>query len=214
MSLRPFGWANLSLAPVRGHEYGGAAHSPPVVIAAKRVPASTVQRQTRFVKELNEGAVISAGGWHPCYARVLLIHQLGDEAIVLVDGNGDGAEVEAENWYRDERGDWLGGSSSGVGAWDGRPIWTWGWRDGTGYVIGCAAPGRAVVVEWQDDTATAAANDLGIYVALFPGQSEPVRPIREHLLSRDASSGFRRLTPEEAAELVARRPHIVVAGDD
>ena len=69
-------------------------------------------------------------------------------------------------------------------------------------------------VKWRDDKTTAAANDLGIYVALFPGESEPVRPTREHLLSCNASSGFRPLTPEEAAELEARRPHIVVTEDD
>lgn len=64
----------------------------------QRVPAAPT-RQTQIMKELSGRALISAGGWHRRYARVLLVQQLGDEAIVLVDGNGDGAEVEAENWY-------------------------------------------------------------------------------------------------------------------
>lgn len=69
---------------------------------------------------------------------------------------------------------------------DDRPIWTWGWRDGTGYVIGCVAPGRTVTVEWQADKATAMANELRIYVALFHGQSEQFGPDRKHALSRGA----------------------------
>jgi hypothetical protein len=162
--------------------------------------------QIQTMKELNERAVISAG--------VLLIQQFGDEAIVLVDGNGDGAEVEAEHWYRDEHGDWVGGSSSGVGALDDRPIWTWGWMDGTGYVIGCVAAGQTVTVEWQGGQAMAAANERGVYVALIPGQPEPLRPDREYFLSHGAASGFRRLTAEETAKLDARRPHIVVEDDD
>ncbi|MDA8061582.1 MAG: hypothetical protein M0T80_03945 [Actinomycetota bacterium] len=73
------------------------------------------------MKELSEREVIAAGGWHPRYARVLATVVLGDEAVVLVDGNGDGSEVEAEHWCRDEQGEWVGVGSSGVGPLDGRP---------------------------------------------------------------------------------------------
>jgi hypothetical protein len=57
-----------------------------------------------LVDELTEELIIASGGWHPRYARVLLIQQIGDQAIVLVDGNGDGAEVESERWSRTSRG--------------------------------------------------------------------------------------------------------------
>lgn len=88
-------------------------------------PPDGALRQTGTVSELSEEGVVAAGGWHPRYARVLLIQRLGNEAVVvLVDGNGDGAEVEAEHWFRDEHGDWVGGGIGGVGALDGRPIWT------------------------------------------------------------------------------------------
>ena len=53
---------------------------------------------------LSAQTVIESGGWHPRYARVLLILQLGDEALVLVDGNGDGAEVESEQWFLTDEG--------------------------------------------------------------------------------------------------------------
>jgi hypothetical protein len=34
---------------------------------------------------LNAKTVIDKGGWHPRYARVLLVLQRGDEALVLVE---------------------------------------------------------------------------------------------------------------------------------
>jgi hypothetical protein len=67
------------------------------------------------IAELSAEALIRIGGWHPGYARVLLIEQAGDLAVALVDGNGDGAELEVEYWHRDAGGLWRGGSSSGSG---------------------------------------------------------------------------------------------------
>ena len=58
--------------------------------------------------------VLSDGGWHPRYARVLAIASDGDYGFALVDGNGDGAELEAETWFWDGA-QWAGGSSSGAG---------------------------------------------------------------------------------------------------
>ncbi len=81
--------------------------------------------------ELSAEAIIRTSGWHPGYARVLLIEQAGDFAVVLVDGNGDGAELELEYWQRDADGLWRGGSSSGYGslymsgATAGAPVTSW-----------------------------------------------------------------------------------------
>jgi hypothetical protein len=60
--------------------------------------------------------IIRTGGWHPRYARVLLVEHEGERALALVDGNGDGAELELEYWFRDADGAWQGGSTSGHGA--------------------------------------------------------------------------------------------------
>jgi hypothetical protein len=42
---------------------------------------------------LTEDDVLSHGGWHPRYARVLAVTSDGDYGFALVDGNGDGAEL-------------------------------------------------------------------------------------------------------------------------
>ena len=127
-----------------------------------------------LVDELTEELIIASGGWHPRYARVLLIQQIGDQAIVLVDGNGDGAEVESERWSRTSQG-WVGGSSSGIGPFGQRPLWTWGWAGSTAFAVGCAAPGMTVTVKWRDQVREATANERGIWVSLFPGLPQPPR---------------------------------------
>jgi hypothetical protein len=61
--------------------------------------------------------VLAAGGWHPSYVRVLVTASDGDYGIALVDGNGDGAELEEEAWFWED-GQWRGGSTSGAGSLD------------------------------------------------------------------------------------------------
>jgi hypothetical protein len=65
---------------------------------------------------LTEDVVLARGGWHPRYARVLAVASDGDYGFAVVDGNGDGAELEAEAWERDgDSGGWEARSSSGAG---------------------------------------------------------------------------------------------------
>jgi hypothetical protein len=63
---------------------------------------------------LTEDAVLAGGGWHPRYARVLALASDGDYGFAVVDGNCDGAELEAEQWLWDD-GAWVAGTSSGTG---------------------------------------------------------------------------------------------------
>ncbi|MGH3302805.1 MAG: hypothetical protein ACRDOK_14190 [Streptosporangiaceae bacterium] len=63
---------------------------------------------------LTEGQIIAEGGWHPRYARVLAVASDGDFGFALVDGNGDGAELEDEIWLFGA-GSWSGGPTSGAG---------------------------------------------------------------------------------------------------
>lgn len=45
---------------------------------------------------LTAGEVLAKGGWHPRYARVIAVTSDGDYGFALIDGNGDGQELEAE----------------------------------------------------------------------------------------------------------------------
>jgi len=60
--------------------------------------------------------VLAGGGWNPRYARVLLTASDGDHGVALVDGNGDGRELEIEVWTWSERHGWEAGPSMGAGA--------------------------------------------------------------------------------------------------
>jgi hypothetical protein len=66
---------------------------------------------------LRAADVLARGGWHASYLRVLAVASDGDYGFALVDGNGDGAELEAEAWLWDS-GQWEPGSSSGAGPLD------------------------------------------------------------------------------------------------
>ncbi len=90
---------------------------------------------------LSEEEVLARGGWHPRYARILAAVSDGDFGFAVIDGNGDGAELEAEAWTWDN-GTWHGASSSGAGALsDLGPLRTGGQIGGACFAYG-AAPSR------------------------------------------------------------------------
>ena len=85
------------------------------------------------------------GGWHPRDARVLAVASDGDDGFAVVDGNGDGAELEAEMWKWDI-GQWDGAGSSGAGPLD--HLETVRTRQiGSAYVAcGCATGRRSITI--------------------------------------------------------------------
>ena len=70
---------------------------------------------------------------------------VGDEALVIVDSNGDGAEFEGEIWRRFPGG-WveMGGTNVGGGTWRG-------WRGGLVWTVGQAEGCSRVRLEIGDD---------------------------------------------------------------
>lgn len=50
--------------------------------------------QTWGVKSLTGATLIATGGWHPTFCQVLLIAETDGHAIVAVDGNDGGAQLE------------------------------------------------------------------------------------------------------------------------
>lgn len=112
---------------------------------------------------LSAEALIRVGGWHPKYARVLLIERDGNYAIVLIDGNGDGAELELEYWERDSGGVWRGGSTSGHGPLDKLPaagIWNAGPFVAA---VGRVEPGAEVSLEYGGHVHRRQASDAGVW---------------------------------------------------
>lgn len=113
---------------------------------------------------LSAETVIRDGGWDPRYARVLLIEPCSDRALVLVDGNGDGAELDLEYWQRHRAsGSWHGGDSSGYMGLDSLPpadSWS---TEGCVFAIGRADPASVVRVEYGGTTYSRRASELGVW---------------------------------------------------
>ena len=99
---------------------------------------------------LTEDDVLSHGGWHPRYARVLAVTSDGDCGCALVDGNGDGAELEAEMWKRDS-GHWDGAGSFGAGPLDHLAAVPTGGQIGNAYFTYGSAPGHQTITISFDD---------------------------------------------------------------
>jgi hypothetical protein len=100
---------------------------------------------------LSEDEVLARGGWHPRYARVLGVASDGDYGFALVDGNGDGAELEAETWQW-HSGNWDAAGSSGAGPLDELgPVQTGGDIDRAYFAYGSAQGRQSVIINFDGD---------------------------------------------------------------
>jgi len=112
---------------------------------------------------LSPADVLAHGGWHPNYVRVLVVASDGDYGFALVDGNGDGAELEAEAWLWDS-GQWMPGSSSGAGPLDDvQPLHTGGEVGPARYAYGRAPGHQAVTVRFERRQHEVPVNQHGIW---------------------------------------------------
>lgn len=142
------------------------------------------------IRVLSEGAIVRTGGWHPRYARVLLIEHDDHDAIVLVDGNGDGAELELEYWHRDIDGTWGGGSTGGHGALDfmsSEESW-----DAGEFVaaLGRVAPGTEVTVEYGGHAYHRTANEFGVWGLIHAADSARAGEVPEVTAFRQRYSRY------------------------
>jgi hypothetical protein len=123
------------------------------------------------IGDLSATALIGAGGWNAKYARVLLIEQDGDLGLVLIDGNGDGAELELEYWQRDADRRWRGGSTSGHGQLDDLPsAQSWDAGDFVA-ALGRVRPSAEVSVEYGGRVYRRRGNEFGIWGFIHPADS-------------------------------------------
>lgn len=105
---------------------------------------------------------------------MLLIEEHDGQAVVLVDGNGDGAELELEYWTRDGARGWECASSAGYSGLDSlarAEAWTTG-----AHVIamGKVAPDADVRLSYVGDTHSRQANEFGIWGFIAP--ADPKSP--------------------------------------
>lgn len=101
---------------------------------------------------LTAAEVIASGGWHPRYARLIALASDGDYGFALIDGNGDGSELEAEAWaWRD--GAWGCSFTSGAGPLDQvESLCTGGQIGETAWFAYGRAPGRGTVTVAFDNS--------------------------------------------------------------
>lgn len=131
-------------------------------------------------EELTAEHVIAAGGWHPGYARVLAIATDGDLALAIVDGNGDGQELEAEIWVSDQTG-WAPIVSWGAGPLDlGRPAHdlAHGWSRGAHYAHGVAPDHQTVTITFNGEVHTVEVTPSGVWAFIRAGRAAVPPPTR------------------------------------
>jgi hypothetical protein len=126
------------------------------------------------IGELSAVEIILAGGWNAKYARMPLAEQDGDLGLVLIDGNGDGAELELEYWLRDADGLWRGGSTSGHGQLDDLPsAQSWDAGDFVA-ALGRVRPSAEVSVEYGGRVYRRRGNEFGTWG--FIHRADSARP--------------------------------------
>jgi hypothetical protein len=93
--------------------------------------------------------VLARGGWHPRYARVLAAVSDGDYGFAVVDGNGDGAELDTEIWrWNGAGGDGAGSSGAGPLSTMG-PVQTGGQIDDAYFAYGSAPGRRSITISFD-----------------------------------------------------------------
>jgi hypothetical protein len=92
--------------------------------------------------DLTPDEVLTLGGWNRRYARVLRVERAGDDAVALVDTNGDGSEIEADGLRRQD-GRWQSTTSWGFGPL-GQSFHSWTAGSMPLWLGGCAPPGTRV----------------------------------------------------------------------
>jgi hypothetical protein len=113
--------------------------------------------------------VLAGGGWHPRYVRVLAVASDGDYGVAVVDGNGDGAELEEEAWLWDE-GRWTPGSSSGAGPLGTLGAIQTGGQVGEGSYAFGRAPGRpSVTISFGGQTFEVPVGPHGVWAFIKAG---------------------------------------------
>jgi hypothetical protein len=128
---------------------------------------------------LTAAEIIAKGGWHPGYARVIALASHDGYGFALVDGNGDGSELEAETWA------WRDGAWHGLGSGAGRldrvgPIRTGGQIGESASFAYGSAPGQDnVTIAFDSKVHPVPVEEHGVwaFVAAHPSRADRDAPV-------------------------------------
>jgi hypothetical protein len=119
------------------------------------------------MEELDAESAISAGGWDARYAVTLAVAMRGDIAAALIDTNGDGADIDLDEYERGADGHWQESISGNVderGAhWSSRIASTWGQAD----------PGAPVEIEYLGHSHSVVGSRSGWWLFIGPATDDP-----------------------------------------
>ena len=116
--------------------------------------------------EINADWAVQAGGWDPLYAVVLAVATRGDIAAALIDTNGDGADIDLDQYGRDADGQWNEGNSGSAGdsgsSWSQRMVAIWGQ----------AGPGATIEIEYAGHRDFVVTSEAGWWLFVAPSTSD------------------------------------------
>jgi hypothetical protein len=119
------------------------------------------------VMELNAERAIQAGGWDPRYAVALAVASRSDIAAALIDTNGDGADIDLDQYERGADGYWHEVSSGSAGAagssWSQRIAAAWGQ----------ANPATTIEIEYLGLRDSIVASVAGWWLFVAPATNDP-----------------------------------------
>jgi len=187
--------------------WGSPAHRPGVSVQTHNPsgPGQTWRMVALDGTNLTEDLVIATGGWNPAFARVVLIVADEDVALVLVDGNGDGAELELEYWDKGADG-WVGGQSNGFGSLG----WATGsmnrWDAGSMVcAVGGGAPGETVRIGYDGQVCECAVNQSGLWGFVRKVEHMHFKHQLPELLDEDEIIAEARSKSEASMEIIRDR---------
>ncbi len=122
--------------------------------------------------ELTPLSAIDAGGWDTRYAVTLAVAVEGQLAAALIDTNGDGADIDLDEYERAASGDWQGGGSGSAGdsgaSWSPRMVATWG----------RGSPHEEIAIRYRDGHRTVTATARGWRLCIMPTEDEDSYPVQ------------------------------------
>jgi len=124
--------------------------------------------------DFDRAAALRLGGWDPRYAVVLATAARDGVAAALVDTNGDGADIDLDQYEQGADGLWFevnSGNCGETGAFStGFMALAWGRAD----------PGSMVRVEYQAARYAVEASDQGRWMFVAPSHSSDVPRVAAH----------------------------------